>query len=373
MGIKKRRAEHKEKEEAMAAMMLISDNILSQIFIRIHDCRSLLRCTTVCKAWFSIINSDHFRHEKQKQSKPCTLLFTHGHTHKLTKPLPYQYFSEESQTLHQKNTDNTNIIHSQDDYYLNFLPWPEVRLLSVTDDLLLLSLWRRNADFARIIFSSETGEWSNIIAFPYQLLWDQPPIICNGMIHWLSLIHDTLTADGIIACDPFHEDPNYYNFIQFPLDFPQDERRKYCINIRLGLVQGRLRISLTTFITKKRRVYSVKVWELNYDNNNGDDGKTSSWCLVHDFEKSGIGFNSKYVVVMAFHPTNGDVLFILFDNIHVYQYDIREDKMEKVYQFPHPGYHAFGMRLQHFPIVYPFWPTKIPALTSSPIVSALDL
>ncbi|KAM6555819.1 hypothetical protein CsatB_002838 [Cannabis sativa] len=371
---------------------------------------------------------DHFRHEKQKQSKPCTLLFTHGHTHKLTKPLPYQYFSEESQTLHQKNTDNTNIIHSQDDYYLNFLPWPEVRLLSVTDDLLLLSrergkdfmicnpftkqwivipktpidltgvfdysghgglicknkndelfryrimlVWRRNADFARIIFSSETGEWSNIIAFPYQLLWDQPPIICNGMLHWLSLIRDTLTADGIIACDPFHEDPNYYNFIQFPLGFPQDERRKYCINIRLGLVQGRLRISLTTFITKKRRVYSVKVWELNYDNNNGDDGKTSSWCLVHDFEKSGIGFNSKYVVVMAFHPTNGDVLFILFDNIHVYQYDIREDKMEKVYQFPHPGYHAFGMRLQHFPIVYPFWPTKIPALTSSPIVSALDV
>ncbi|XP_060963774.1 uncharacterized protein LOC133033170 isoform X1 [Cannabis sativa] len=136
----------------------------------------------------------------------------------------------------------------------------------------------------------------------------------------------------------------------------------------------RLRISLTTFMTRKKRVYSVKVWELNYDNNNGDDGKTSSWSLVHEFEKRGIGFKSKYVVVMAFHPTNGDVLFILFDNIHVYQYDIREDKMEKFYQFlDDPGYHAFGIRLQHFPIVYPFWPTKIPALTSSPIVSALDV
>ncbi|KAF4351172.1 hypothetical protein F8388_024203 [Cannabis sativa] len=438
MGINKRRAEE-EKEEAMAAMMLIPDDVLSQIFIRIHDCRSLLRCTAVCKAWFSIINSDHFRHQKQKrlsnnlqQSKPFTLLFRHGRVDKLTKPFPYQYFSKESQTLHQKNTNNTNIIHSQDDYYLNFLPWPEFRLLSVTNDLLLLSremgkdfmicnpftkqwivipktpidltevfdysghgglicenkddklfryrimlVWRKVygesylSDFGQITFSSETGQWSSVknITLPHDLS-DEPPIVCNGMLHWLSLNYDTAIAHGIIALDPFHEDPNYYNYIQFPLAFPQDERQKRWVNIRLGLVQGRLRISLVTFLTRRKRIFSVKVWELNYDNNNGDDGKTTSWSLVHDFEKRGIPFKYKYVVVMAFHPTNDNVLFILFDNIHVYQYEIREEKMEKIYQFPDPGYLQFGIRVQNFPFVYPFWPTKIPTFPSL-TVSAL--
>ncbi|KAF4353608.1 hypothetical protein F8388_017783 [Cannabis sativa] len=58
-----------------------------------------------------------------------------------------------------------------------------------------------------------------------------------------------------------------------------------------------------------------KVWELNYGNNkngsttnDGDgDGTTTSWTLVHDFEKKRNGFNkSKYVVAMTFHPINGN-------------------------------------------------------------------
>ncbi|KAM6555820.1 hypothetical protein CsatB_002839 [Cannabis sativa] len=63
-----------------------------------------------------------------------------------------------------------------------------------------------------------------------------------------------------------------------------------------------------------------KVWELNYGNNkngsttnDGDgDGTTTSWTLVHDFEKKRNGFNkSKYVVAMTFHPINGNMSFAI--------------------------------------------------------------
>lgn len=104
--------------------------------------------------------------------------------------------------------------------------------------------------------------------------------------------------------------------------------------VRLGLVQGQLRMSQVYRFNGSSCF--LKVWELIYneDYNNGGDNSSTSWLLVHDVkvdkEKTEGG---QKLHVIAFHPENGDVIFLL-RGADVYKYEIGSNKCEKVWEVP---------------------------------------
>ncbi|PON64150.1 F-box domain containing protein [Parasponia andersonii] len=426
---------------------ITTDDLLVEIFIRLPDIRSVIRCGAVCKRWFSLITSIHFRRQKllrhhSHQSLPFTFIIRHGWCAKLTVPL-CEYFPKESLILHGGGLESScggggGVVGGGT--YLDFLPWRNVWLHSSCDDLLLLSLERGKqfmicnpftkqwlqlplpqtpvdltpfdpfglghgglvckpnnrrqqqqllkldqysykvmliweiytdvntnvSDFRTITFCSETGKWSSALGslpFPRELTYN-PPVVCNGMLHWLTLDLDESTVHGILAFDPFKDagHPEYLRSIEFPSGLVQEAGQSHQALVRLGLVCGRLRLS--QLLVTQRNGFALKVWELNYDDgvNDGGDDHDGMWTLVHDIRVK--SWTDDRLYVFAFHPYDGNVLFVLFDKRDIYQYDIGEEKMEQMGQLPNGGERTFPARLRNYTLVHPFWPTPIPDLPS---------
>ncbi|PON98036.1 hypothetical protein TorRG33x02_061100 [Trema orientale] len=112
---------------------ILSNDVLLRILVRLPNdcCRFVIRCSTVCKLWFSLINSIDYcnlrlmHDQSQSQSLPYALIFRYEYCG-FSQPL-YEYSSSSS----APNGSST--------CYLDFLPWPKVRIYSSFDDLLLLS------------------------------------------------------------------------------------------------------------------------------------------------------------------------------------------------------------------------------------------
>ncbi|PON76165.1 F-box domain containing protein, partial [Parasponia andersonii] len=104
------------------------DDIAVEIFFRLPDRKSEVNCSAVCKRWFSIINSVHFRnkklqrHQSQSQPLPCTFMFRYEFTGRTFLHPFYHYFTEESKILHQIHGSSSCSTSS----YLDFLPWKKV-------------------------------------------------------------------------------------------------------------------------------------------------------------------------------------------------------------------------------------------------------
>ena len=79
--------------------------------------RSVIRCSAVCKYWFSLINSPDYYHKRigsqSESSLPCTFIFRYGKRLQIRNPL-YQYLPEKSQILLCEMKSN--------DHYLSLLP-----------------------------------------------------------------------------------------------------------------------------------------------------------------------------------------------------------------------------------------------------------
>ncbi|PON32266.1 F-box domain containing protein, partial [Parasponia andersonii] len=415
------------------------DDLAVEILIRLPDCKSEVNCSLVCKRWFSIINSVHFRNKKLQRhhgaSPPCTILFrSHGFGRSISLPL-YHYFTEESKILHRIGSSSSSS-------YLDFLPWDLVRIHSSFNDLLLLSRKLRQYCFMicnpftkqwielplphipltanvrgaglvcypikpppqqqqqqlplklnqysfkvmvvwdRITYTggmkieihlktycSETGKWSEeIFSLRDRMLNANTPVACNGLLYWLVGDINIETVDGIFAFNLSkftNQDPNYIRFINFPSGLLQEKEGSFDIKVRLGLVRGRLRLS--QLLITKRNGFVLKVWELNCDNNASydDDGSSKRWTLVHDVRVK--KWIDKRQFVIAFHPENGNVLYLLFNRLHIYQYDIGEEIMEKVGQLPdNVGGEGFCVGdIRTYALVHPLWPTPIPASQSA--------
>ncbi|EXB62855.1 hypothetical protein L484_008705 [Morus notabilis] len=100
--------------------------------------------------------------------------------------------------------------------------------------------------------------------------------------------------------------------------------------VQIGLVQGQLRMSQIYRLKDSR--FALKVWELIY--NSIDDDASTSWILVHDVKVDMENTRNKLIAI-AFHPENGDVIFLLY-SFGTYRYEIVSNKFEKVREYPFP-------------------------------------
>ncbi|PON51572.1 hypothetical protein PanWU01x14_215090 [Parasponia andersonii] len=230
-------------------------------------------------------------------------------------------------------------------------------------------------EFCALTYCSKIGTWrESTFSLHQRTLNSNTPVACNGLLYWLVGGTEEETVDGIFAFDPSKltdHNPSYGHFVNFPSGLLQGKGRSYDINVRLGLVRGRLRLSQLNI--SKRKGFVLKIWELNYDNNfnydnsddddDDDDGSSRMWTLVHDVRVKKWIDRRQHVI--AFHPENGNVIFLLFNCRHIYQYDIGEEMMEKVGQFSGDGDEICVGDIRTYTLVHPLWPTPIHARPSA--------
>ncbi|PON95614.1 F-box domain containing protein, partial [Trema orientale] len=433
--MKKKRKRRRKSE----SYFVDDDDLLLEIFVRIPDIQSIVRCGAVCKNWFSLIKSPDYYHKRiQFQSLPLPLSFTFifklkdYHGSRVVTEQFYEYLPEESKILHGFNS-------YQQSTYLNFLPWRKVRIFSTFNDLLLFSPDRHcvtrlmicnpltrqwielprlplalcqvdcggflceptlplqhnkqqfkldqyryrvmllypdgpviyddyegRTDYTALTFCSETGIWStSSSSFPGDFD-TQPMVACNGMLHCLEETMDmNYTVDRIIAMDPFRDanHPKFHRSIDLPLDCRMGINLSNVVRFRLGLVKERLRLSQLLPNESAGIGFVLKVWELNYnyvDDCNDNDGFSWTWTLVHNVEVK--DRHKLRLFVIAFHPNNGNVIFLLRGYRHIYQYDIVEGKMKQVGKLPDEAKKSCYADLQVFTLVHPFWPTLLPSV-----------
>ncbi|PON96519.1 hypothetical protein TorRG33x02_077920 [Trema orientale] len=206
------------------------------------------------------------------------------------------------------------------------------------------------------IFCSETGEWlksynslrHTLQGEYYEKNFDfhrvhasifHDVVTSNGLLFWLVGFRK---CKGIIACDPFcctenrNMKPNFEmkgRFIDLPAGFSHKWRHPSKGKVQLGVVRGQLR--LLKLIKVNQACFGLKIWELvDY----GDEiavrtTSSSSWLLVHDVKLK----DAQNVFVLAFHPNNGDAIFVVRDR-KVYLYVIGEEKYEEIGEFPCDNY-----------------------------------
>ena len=190
------------------------------------------------------------------------------------------------------------------------------------------------------IFNSETGLWTRRgFSIPYQM-GELPreefdanevnleiAVASNGILHWLGgmegfcclVVLDPSRVEFRFAPLPANE--------QFSRIRPEGGKRE----VRLGVVQGRVRLSLMQKShNEAHRGFSLKVWEL--------DSSCFSWRLVQNVVLEDISSGDAMFFVLAFDPCDGNVLFLVRGEQvcreQIYRYEIKQDKYKKICEFP---------------------------------------
>ena len=411
-------------------MSIVTDDLLSEILVRLPNSKSVIQCSTVCKSWFSLIFHSNFItnfiHHHQNKTPSSS-----GGPKNLSFYVPYP--SRSLPQLLSEKTDNIlyGIISSR---LSQELP-QELRTTLHVDpkfgyikasynDLLLLSYPTKEEDFKEeyyifnpltkqwlplpkppidgyalwiglvfehnicnkrqlgcdcsmrsssrfrvlfvtyfsdiiipMIFCSETGEWSGLILpFEFEFGLIHPEVFASNGIFYLL---EQKKKRGLIAFDPF-KDTNHSKRCCF-FDLPEQEGGQHheLVQELLGVVQNRVRLAQRFKVHNSVNVYGftfvLKVWEFNCDNGGGSR-PADYWRLVHNV----IGEMAKTTImfVEAFHPNNGDLIFLLTDH-GFYRYDIKGVKYEKVQmsEVPHLGRHDITF-------AHPVWPSSIPNLSN---------
>ncbi|PON56357.1 F-box domain containing protein [Parasponia andersonii] len=386
---------------------VVGDDLLREIFYRLPRYRFVIRCSIVCKRWYSVINSNFdelvFENHNRKHNtsssddhsssgyfSSCTLLLS---LNKIDRPL-YLLFLDKSNTSSISTTT-----------FLNFVPWPEHDLViqSSLDDMLLVSrkcnptsfcvcnpltekwialpeapndrprrgLVRDDQNRFRVvlldikfdgyhdvyyatIFSSETGKWSES---SYKL----PPLMVPeifGLIHGPynqsqgvsttngGRVHWLRAGDVIEFSSYVERGPRLF---VLPEEFgnEQDVRLTSC----LGVVRGQLRL---LEIFKRGFGFVLKVWELNHE--------SGEWNLVHHRVK----WVASMFKMLALHPADGDEIFMLRDYV-IWIYNIREDRYKRLGESPKIPDEEIGLTYLDgiFTLTHPVCPTSLFALPPS--------
>ncbi|KAM6581654.1 hypothetical protein CsatA_005428 [Cannabis sativa] len=397
----------------------LGNDILIEIFVRLKDISSLIRCRLVSKHWFSLINSKEYSYAKQVhhlQSQsllPTTLLFWNNYRLRLNSDkLFYTFLTDESRNFYGNTFSNFN--------YFNFLPWNEVKLYASLNDLLLLlcdkesfiicnpltkqwlelpkiPLFSIKRDFLPfkgigglvcdtntnkykvvlvyydnspdifhyiyyvMTFDFETREWSSLF-FPLTFaVLTENNVTCNGIQH--CLVTSTLfgNARKIITIDSYrgHIEQN-----GLPRDLKRERGKCDAIRVRIGVVREQLRLSQ---LYKENNVFLLKIWEFNFDEDEECDVDylSSKWSLVHEVNVE--CFKTRNLRVVSFHPDDGNLIFLLQDSYIIYQYDIVRNKFSKVGQFPFIHWvlsNLITRKFQVHTLLHPLFPTPLPILGS---------
>ena len=414
-----KRGKTKFNTERRGIFNTFGDDLLREIFIRLSDCQTAIRCSAVCKSWSSLIRSPDVVHsfhrlEPAGPSRPYTHLLR---WERLTN---FGTFCQLSSVIRSDPLLGKPLPSGT---RLDFLPWPvtpDVKVRATLGDLLLVSRSRReyglcnpltgqslalprapnikvgyfglaceskscekqlgcncnirfrvvligdhfndleddDSLFLVAIFCSETGQWT-------KSEFKNTPVASNGSMHWL--IHNC-----IVAFDPFNHQ-NRCHHIKLPADLrclvPVGllGGRRHC-KVLLGSVQGRLRLSQVMRKNINRPRPSLRVWELTYSSGDGSSPPTPWWLLVHDSEIEDGG----RLRVVAFHPDDGDVIFLGCDydsnsdsdRNQVYQYDVAKRKLVADGNLPWLDmWEMFRTKCPKvFTLSHRSWPTLIPPL-----------
>ena len=396
-------------------MSIVTDDILLEIFVRLTDARTAIQYSSVCKRWYDLILRNpkfikkfihqHHNHRGQlieySPHRQYTLVF--GRSHFLDNQDVYYYDSELSQQVFE---ESCALYETPSASYINFLSYPWL-VKGICNDLLLL-VWEKSRDFyvcnpitrkwlqlpsrpgdffiagtglvcqpdssdaadttryrfrvvmmsplndSAVMFCSETGEWIvSRVYFPGKkgLLYGRHSVVCNGVVYWLDGKDEFY---GVAAFDPFKDVDveGRCRFIALPVPFGDDGWQAKADSTCFGACQDNLRFSL--WLKRDNGTFAVMIWEL--------DGDTS-WHLVHRLDLKRANINDMYV--LAFHPNDGDVIFVLC-NHHLCRYEIRENKFEQLGKWPdNLAHQSWGPdQAAAFPLVHPFWPSPVPALPS---------
>ncbi|PON96520.1 F-box domain containing protein [Trema orientale] len=138
---RKRESKTNTTDHQCFMMSTLSEDLLLEIFLRLPNRRSLIRCRTVCKRWFSLLSPPHFilrlnqfrYHRNQPWSLPFEITTTSTTT---TRSVLFSVKASNN----SKTTTSTTISTSS---YLNFLPCSpdhHVVIRASFQDLLLVSV-----------------------------------------------------------------------------------------------------------------------------------------------------------------------------------------------------------------------------------------
>ena len=219
------------------------------------------------------------------------------------------------------------------------------------------------------IFSSETGEWSHSIVSvssprglnPFEVLSVLIGVVaCNGKLYWViqEVENNLVTRLEFMVFDPF-DDKEQCRYIPPPIDLnPQPF-------FSIGVVQGCLRIFE---ICKNRRKFdlSFSVWELKED--------AGTWSRKHKFYLMDIISryprifkilaNNFYLDFLAFHPNDGETVFLHFSN-YIFLYNMRTGKLTEGGALPYKfnikdhQYTVSKFARSVFLHFQPSWPTPV--------------
>ncbi|GMN72266.1 hypothetical protein TIFTF001_055230 [Ficus carica] len=169
-------------------------DLLLQIFLRLPDCQSAIRCLAVSKLWYSLISDHHFICSfihRQKSPNSGAMLYA----------LLLQFSNAPSSLsffvtpfiLHQRRPPSLSY-----SYYLSLLPIPFINMP------LNLGCFSKFPDMP----ADQTGKWDMFAVssprrlFPDIRAWNMLVVVfANGMLHWLDGLQ---LVNGIFAFDLFN-------------------------------------------------------------------------------------------------------------------------------------------------------------------------
>ncbi|XP_061361727.1 uncharacterized protein LOC133305505 [Gastrolobium bilobum] len=216
------------------------------------------------------------------------------------------------------------------------------------------------SEFEVMVFSSETGQWiTKLVSCQKGFSFTQATVSLPAVAHGGKLFF--MGKMSLLVYDPFHSDEQCHT-----IDYPTDSSQ---INIpftgHVGVCCGNIRISAIYSSYLPNDPLIVGVWELKQEDYCG-------WRLLHrtsfprqelrDSVRDELGAFPAYgldgfgVVVRAFHPHHGHVVFFQYAQ-RIFVCNLKTNQFNTV------GYGIHGFQnLQVISLDLPWWPTPVPSI-----------
>ena len=366
---------------------IANDDLLFEIFARLPNYRALCSCAAVCRRWHSVISHPDFvsmfRRHRIDSDLPFTLLFRRRpgvcFFKRYHRADSVELLSYESAILHGP----ARIRSAMKAGYLDFLPpnsvemaackdlvvvqlpaplhicicnpltkqWvllPEPRDITdpITDDVFDAEAMSYEVGFVcdfdsdsqlinytvvlintydtdRIevaVFRSEKGRWDETLAwYPLPEMTLLPIVVgTSDGILYSPLVDEDDIYKKIFAFDPSDPTGGRNYEISLPVGF-ETGWKAADYRARIGATRGRLRI-WQSYMEEK---FVLKVWQLNK--------KYDDWVSVVDVElEAGDNVFSNNSAVMGLHPEDDEVFFFKDNRPHIWEYNIRTGRHQKV-------------------------------------------
>ncbi|KAK9944286.1 hypothetical protein M0R45_009859 [Rubus argutus] len=383
----------------------LPEDLLAEILYRVPCPKSLFRCKYVSKRWFHLISAPYFVRRLKQKPMISTLiveatvdicdprLFEFLPMCEKTSNLSLSFYNTQANVVgtfndlvlcnyHWGDYDSYSICNPYTKQWLYLPPIPKVQgevvgpyvvykgflcdpLNPQRWNFVLLVPVSPGSAFHLQVWSSETRAWrESVISLPSPRAIRPVPhfmnstyggVAYNGMLYWICWDG---SATFTIEFDPFGSDDvsdHKCRFIEGP-GFVAREDSMVSICAFPKCVRVCIQSGYTCF----------SVWELKEEVDNAGD-KLKKWHLIVD-RVSLNQFSSEFFrqysdnrIVLGFHPTNEDILYMR--TLHsIVTYNIREKTVKRAIEAPEHLEARFIPYEFVFPFVLPWLPTPVPRL-----------